>query len=39
MNISAIGAHPDDIQINCGGTLAKYSSEGHKIFIGCKAGN
>ena len=32
MNILAIGAHPDDIEINCGGTLAKYAKQGHKIF-------
>ena len=32
MNILAIGAHPDDIEINCGGTLAKYASQGHKVF-------
>lgn len=33
MNILAIGAHPDDIEINCAGTLAKYAAEGHKVFI------
>lgn len=32
MNILAIGAHPDDIEISCGGTLAKYASQGHKVF-------
>jgi len=32
MNILAIGAHPDDIEISCGGTLAKYAKQGHKIF-------
>ena len=32
MNILAIGAHPDDIEIGCGGTLIKYSDTGHKIF-------
>ena len=32
MNILAIGAHPDDIEIGCGGTLIKYSDRGHKIF-------
>ena len=25
MNILAIGAHPDDIETSCGGTLAKYA--------------
>ncbi|MBQ7288269.1 MAG: PIG-L family deacetylase [Clostridia bacterium] len=33
MNILAIGAHPDDVEIGCGGTLAKYAAQGHKIFI------
>ena len=32
MNILAIGAHPDDIEIGCGGTLIKYSDRGHKVF-------
>ena len=32
MNILAIGAHPDDIEESCGGTLAKYAKQGHKIF-------
>ena len=32
MNILAIGAHPDDIETSCGGTLAKYASMGHKVF-------
>ncbi|MCS7180097.1 MAG: PIG-L family deacetylase [bacterium] len=33
MNILAIGAHPDDIEILCGGTLAKCSKKGHNIFM------
>ncbi len=32
MNILAIGAHPDDVENCCGGTLAKYAKQGHKIF-------
>ncbi len=32
MNILAIGAHPDDIETECGGTLAKYAKLGHKVF-------
>ena len=31
MNILAIGAHPDDIEIGCGGTLLKYSQQGHRV--------
>lgn len=33
MNVLAIGAHPDDLEMSCGGTLAKYSAEGHKVFM------
>ena len=32
MNILAIGAHPDDVEESCGGTLAKYVKMGHKVF-------
>jgi len=33
MNILAIFAHPDDVEIICGGTLLKYKEAGHNIFI------
>jgi len=33
MNILAIGAHPDDIELCCAGSLAKYAAAGHKIGI------
>ena len=33
MNILALGAHPDDVEFLCAGTLLKYRSQGHKIFI------
>ena len=33
MNILAIGAHPDDIQYGCGGTLSKYAKLGHDIHL------
>ena len=33
MNILAFCAHPDDIELNAGGTLLKYKKQGHKIFI------
>ena len=33
MNILAVCAHPDDIELNVGGTLLKYRKQGHKIFI------
>jgi LmbE family N-acetylglucosaminyl deacetylase len=33
MNILAIGAHPDDIEYGCAGTLIKYVERGHQIFL------
>ena len=33
MNILAIGAHPDDIEFGCGGTLVKYSGKGARIDL------
>jgi LmbE family N-acetylglucosaminyl deacetylase len=33
MNILAFGAHPDDVEIFCAGTLLKYAAAGHRIFI------
>ena len=33
MNILAIGAHPDDIEFGCGGTLLRYSKENHNIYM------
>ncbi|MHB9024999.1 MAG: PIG-L deacetylase family protein [Armatimonadota bacterium] len=33
MNILAIGAHPDDVELMCGGTLLKYKQQGHSIYI------
>ena len=33
MNILAIGAHPDDIEYGCAGTLIKYADRGHHIFL------
>lgn len=33
MNILAIGAHPDDVESYAGGTMAKYSRAGHKVFM------
>lgn len=33
MKILAIGAHPDDIEYGCGGTLLKMSAKGHKINL------
>ncbi|HOO57047.1 MAG TPA: PIG-L family deacetylase [bacterium] len=33
MNVLAIGAHPDDIEFGCGGTLLDLKSKGHKIYM------
>jgi LmbE family N-acetylglucosaminyl deacetylase len=33
MNILALGAHPDDVEFYCAGTLLKYKAQGDKIFI------
>jgi N-acetylglucosamine malate deacetylase 1 len=33
MNILALGAHPDDVEFLCAGTLLQYKAQGHKIFI------
>jgi len=33
LRILALGAHPDDIEAGCGGTLIKYARGGHRIFL------
>ncbi|NJD03838.1 MAG: PIG-L family deacetylase [Ruminiclostridium sp.] len=33
MKVLAIGAHPDDLEIGCGGTLAKLALQGTGIFM------
>jgi len=33
MNVLAVGCHPDDLEIGCGGTLAKYVRNGDKVFM------
>lgn len=38
MNILAIGCHPDDLEIGCGGTLSTYVSQGHAVFM-CHVAN
>lgn len=44
MNILAIGAHPDDIELGCSGLLIKAAKNGHSVYLynltqGEKAGN
>ena len=38
MRVLAVGCHPDDLEIAAGGTLAKYASEGHEVYI-CHVAN
>ncbi len=43
-NILAIGAHPDDIELGCAGTLLKHIHKGNKVYLcvmsdGCEAGD
>ncbi|MDY3548727.1 bacillithiol biosynthesis deacetylase BshB1 [Riemerella anatipestifer] len=33
VDVLAIGAHPDDVELGCGGTLAKLISQGKKVAI------
>ena len=33
MKILGIGAHPDDLEFGCGGTLQKLASNGHKVHM------
>ncbi len=33
MNILAFGAHPDDVEFTCAGTLLRYAAAGHRIFV------
>jgi LmbE family N-acetylglucosaminyl deacetylase len=33
VNILAIGAHPDDIELGCGGLLIKAARQGHGVFM------
>lgn len=33
LDVIAVGAHPDDVEIGCGGTLAKLSLQGYRVGI------
>lgn len=33
MNVLAVGCHPDDLEIGCGGTLAKLAAQGHSVTM------
>jgi LmbE family N-acetylglucosaminyl deacetylase len=32
-NVLAVGAHPDDIELGCGGTLAKHLRNGDRVYV------
>lgn len=38
MNCLFIGAHPDDVEIGCGGTIAKKVYKGEKVYALCLSG-
>jgi LmbE family N-acetylglucosaminyl deacetylase len=33
MKILAVGAHPDDIELGCGATLALFKQRGHEVYL------
>ena len=33
IDILAIGAHPDDVELSCAGTILKHIAEGNKVGI------
>jgi LmbE family N-acetylglucosaminyl deacetylase len=33
MRILAVGAHPDDIELGCGATLALFKRKGHEVYL------
>ena len=33
LNVLAIGAHPDDVEIGCGGTLLKHDQQGDRVHV------
>jgi len=33
LDVIAVGAHPDDVEISCGGTLAKLARQGYRVGI------
>ena len=32
-DVIAVGAHPDDVEIGCGGTIARLAEQGHRVGI------
>ena len=37
LRVLGIGCHPDDLEILCGGTLARYATAGHTVFMAAVA--
>lgn len=33
LTVLAVAAHPDDLELQCAGTLIRYVKEGHKVFM------
>ena len=33
LDVIAVGAHPDDVEIACGGTIARLVEQGHRVGI------
>lgn len=33
MHIMGVNIHPDDMEISCGGTLARYAGEGNDVLV------
>ncbi|MCK9222132.1 MAG: PIG-L family deacetylase [Limnochordia bacterium] len=38
MRVLAISCHPDDVELTCAGTLARYKEQGHDVFV-CHVAN
>ncbi len=38
MNVLVFGCHPDDVEVACAGTLAKYAAQGHHVTV-CHVAN
>ena len=38
MRVLAVGCHPDDLEIACGGTLRKYVEQGAEVYT-CHVAN
>ncbi len=38
MRVLAVGCHPDDIECNCAGTIARLAAEGHDVYM-CHVAN